>query len=178
MALDEIAPDAAIAILRLARKIEALEAEVKTFKEAERKRDLQRAVQAAKKPTPLPKGDKGDPGDKGDRGPPGPMPNHKWQGTKLSFQKPDGRYGLAIDLQGPSGSGGVVSGGGGRSIAEQPESKSFTYLGGLVTQISGASKTVDLTYNLDGTVDTVSDGLVTKEFTYNPDGTIAEISVT
>ena len=64
------------------------------------------------------KGEKGDKGDKGDTGPQGApgadgadgvqgvkgdMPAHKWNGTKLSFQDPDGEYGAEVDLVGPAG---------------------------------------------------------------------------
>ena len=33
----------------------------------------------------------------------GDMPAHKWNGTKLSFQGPDGEYGAEVDLVGPQG---------------------------------------------------------------------------
>lgn len=69
---------------------------------------------------PGPKGDKGDrgpKGEKGDKGDKGDAPEHRWQGTRLSFKKPDGEWGKAVDLKGPKGapgsSGGVVFSGGG-----------------------------------------------------------------
>lgn len=52
------------------------------------------------------KGDKGEKGDKGDRGEIGPAPEHEWSGSKLRFQKPDGKWGKYVDLKGPQGSGG------------------------------------------------------------------------
>jgi hypothetical protein len=35
----------------------------------------------------------------------GPMPEHKWQGTKLAFENPDGTFDDPVDLQGPPGKG-------------------------------------------------------------------------
>ena len=54
------------------------------------------------------KGDKGDgdKGNKGDKGNPGQMPEHQWQGTRLSFQNPNGTWGPFVDLQGEPGSPG------------------------------------------------------------------------
>ena len=67
------------------------------------------------------KGEKGDKGDKGDTGPQGPpgadgadgeqgpkgdMPGHKWTGTVLAFQGPDGEYADGVDLVGPQGPAG------------------------------------------------------------------------
>lgn len=64
------------------------------------------------------KGDKGDKGDTGPQGPPGTdgadgaqgvkgdMPAHKWEGTSLSFENPDGSYGTAVNLIGPTGPAG------------------------------------------------------------------------
>jgi hypothetical protein len=60
-----------------------------------------------------PKGDKGDKGDsgktgsKGDAGDTGPAPEHKWRGTKLQFQHPDGSWGDLVDLKGKEGKGGT-----------------------------------------------------------------------
>jgi PKD repeat protein len=74
---------------------------------------------------PGPKGDKGEKGDRGARGSKGdqgedgqmgPMPDHQWDGTRLRFEEPDGRWGQFVDLQGPRGhvasGGGIVVGGG------------------------------------------------------------------
>jgi hypothetical protein len=54
------------------------------------------------------KGDKGDKGEPGPPGPPGPIPKHKWTGTKLQFEKPDGKWGKAVDLKGAPGKPGGV----------------------------------------------------------------------
>lgn len=56
------------------------------------------------------KGDKGDPGPQGQQGDKGDTPKHKWTGTKLQFQNPDGTWGKAVDLQGPKGDTGGGSG--------------------------------------------------------------------
>lgn len=58
------------------------------------------------------KGDKGDKGDTGEQGIQGPAgiqgatgsaPAHRWDGTKLQFDNPDGTAGQFVDLQGPQG---------------------------------------------------------------------------
>ena len=51
-------------------------------------------------------GKKGPKGDKGATGPIGPMPKHKWEGTKLRFEKPDGDWGKPVDLKGEPGAAG------------------------------------------------------------------------
>ena len=45
-------------------------------------------------------GKDGKDGTKGEKGDP---PDHKWDGTKLSFQHPDGSWGKKVDLRGPKG---------------------------------------------------------------------------
>ena len=45
-------------------------------------------------------------------GPPGPAPAHKWNGTKLQFETPDGGWGEAVDLKGAPGKAGAGGGGG------------------------------------------------------------------
>lgn len=54
-------------------------------------------------------------GKDGEPGPMGPMPDHRWQGTKLQFENPDFTWGEAVDLQGPPGKtqAPVYVGGGG-----------------------------------------------------------------
>lgn len=50
-----------------------------------------------------PAGPMGPPGEKGD------TPAHKWMGTQIQFQRPDGSWGKLVQLQGPQGhSGGMV----------------------------------------------------------------------
>jgi hypothetical protein len=51
-------------------------------------------------------GEVGPQGPKGDKGDAGPMPAHKWDGTRLAFQKPDGKFGRAVELRGPGGGRG------------------------------------------------------------------------
>ena len=50
-----------------------------------------------------PTGPAGPGGADGAQGVKGDMPAHKWNGTKLSFQDPDGEYGAEVDLVGPAG---------------------------------------------------------------------------
>ena len=66
---------------------------------------------------PGPKGDKGDTGMSGvdgrngingkdgigKPGPVGPSPRHKWEGTRIRFQQPDGTWGSAMELRGQAG---------------------------------------------------------------------------
>ena len=56
----------------------------------------------------------GKPGEsiKGDRGLIGPAPKHKWDGTKLAFENPDGSWGEFIDLIGADGLPGRMMSGG------------------------------------------------------------------
>ncbi|MFA6125472.1 hypothetical protein [Sphingomonas sp.] len=48
-----------------------------------------------------PKGDAGEKGEPGPVGPVGPKPKHKWEGTKLFIEQPDGSWGKPVDLKGP-----------------------------------------------------------------------------
>ena len=57
---------------------------------------------------PGPKGDQGEKGEKGDDGAQGLPPEHEWQGTALRFKEPDGSWGQAVDLRGPTGSSATV----------------------------------------------------------------------
>lgn len=70
------------------------------------------------------RGEKGDQGDKGEQGATGPAPAHEWQGTKLRFKKPDGKWGKAVDLKGDKGEGGgtvVIHRAGGSSGASMAD---------------------------------------------------------
>ena len=58
-------------------------------------------------------GDKGDIGDK---------PDHKWNGTKLAFEKPDGELGKYVDLKGkPGASGSFLQNSSGKMIEVQSD---------------------------------------------------------
>jgi hypothetical protein len=57
-------------------------------------------------------GGQGEKGEKGEKGDKGDVPNHKWVGESLQFEKPDGSYGKLVNLKGSdTGSGGFVGGG-------------------------------------------------------------------
>lgn len=63
-----------------------------------------------------PMGPAGPEGEKGESGEQGPLPQHKWNGTKLSFQigfDADGEvaFGKEVDLQGKPGASGGAAGG-------------------------------------------------------------------
>lgn len=58
---------------------------------------------------PGPKGGTGSigpQGETGEKGDVGPAPDHEWQGSKLRFKKPDGKWGKYTDLKGPKGDAG------------------------------------------------------------------------
>jgi len=58
------------------------------------------------------RGPQGPRGPAGPEGPIGPMPDHQWDGTKLRFEEPDGRWGKYVDLIGPRGAHGGNGGSG------------------------------------------------------------------
>lgn len=66
------------------------------------------------------KGERGQQGPRGEEGPSGPAPSHEWDGTKLRFEQPDGRWGEWVDLRGPRGPRGPGGVGGGSSNGEVP----------------------------------------------------------
>lgn len=57
--------------------------------------------------------------ESGPPGPPGPAPEHRWRGSKLSIQHPDGRWGREVELRGPSGGVTVVGGSASAPIPER-----------------------------------------------------------
>lgn len=66
-----------------------------------------------------PPGPKGDAGPKGDKGDLGPMPKHQWKGTQVRFEKPDGKWGPWVELEGAPGA--IVVGGGGGAAVPGPQ---------------------------------------------------------
>ena len=62
-------------------------------------------------------GEKGEKGDKGDTGATGSQgPPHKWTGTSLAFENPDGSYGTAVNLIGPTGPAGPAGADGAQGV--------------------------------------------------------------
>jgi hypothetical protein len=80
-------------------------------------------------------------GDKGDK------PDHKWEGTKLMFEKPNGKWGKAVDLKGKDGkSSSSIFGGGLFSVAHDDTlSGDGTLNNPLSVQSAGASTFTSLT---------------------------------
>lgn len=77
---------------------------------------VEQAVAAAVAALPKPKnGKNGSDGKDGKRGPMGPMPDHRWIGTELQFETPEGGWGPKVDLKGERGAAGRNGGGGGGS---------------------------------------------------------------
>jgi len=86
---------------------------------------------------PGPKGDRGPqglsgaPGKPGDTGPEGPagedgrIPDHKWVGNKLYFEKPNGTWGEGTDLTGPKGH--APGGGGGGQFVQYTKIQQAEY---------------------------------------------------
>lgn len=56
-----------------------------------------------------PQGPQGERGPMGLKGDTGPAPAHRWNGSKLSFENPDGSWGKEVDLKGEQGrEGGFI----------------------------------------------------------------------
>jgi hypothetical protein len=51
-------------------------------------------------------GELGVQGPKGEKGDVGPTPAHNWNGTRLAFQEPGGKFGKSVELRGPGGGRG------------------------------------------------------------------------
>jgi len=62
-------------------------------------------------------GDVGPVGPPGAKGDPGPVPRHKWEGTRLSIEKPNGEFGRSVNLQGPGGGRGASGKGASQAYA-------------------------------------------------------------
>jgi hypothetical protein len=81
-------------------------------------------------------------GPKGDKGDVGPVPRHKWEGTRLSFELPNGKFGRSVNLQGP---------GGGRGAAGKGASQSYqamTLAGNVLTLEKQGALGPDLSVDL------------------------------
>lgn len=131
------------AILRLTREVDALKTKVAHAEQLinEQRSRLALAAKLPKKGEP---GKRGDDGDPGPRGPKGDKPDHRWQGTKLAFEKPDGQWGQAVDLRGASGGSSVgISGGGGLSDAPSDGNEYVRKNGAWVVATGGGSLTAD-----------------------------------
>jgi hypothetical protein len=75
------------------------------------------------------RGPQGLTGASGPKGDTGSKPGHKWEGTKLSFEKPDGTWGEEVDLQGKAGEkGGFVGQGLGNASIKYTKIDSTPYV--------------------------------------------------
>ena len=95
------------------------------------------------------KGDRGEQGLQGVQGPQGPFPQHRWDGTTLSFQQPDGSYSAPVDLQGPQGKEGTVP-----TMARAILNSSIDSIKGLRAELN-ALQEANMQY--DKLIDTVGD---------------------
>ena len=86
---------------------------------------------------PGPSGMPGKPGEKGENG---KVPAHRWEGTKLQFQNPDGSWGELVELRGKDGKGSKQKKHGGGS------SKNTLYYD-LTSQCNGVTKTFTVPVN-------------------------------
>lgn len=76
-------------------------------------------------------GERGERGPQGEQGPRGPAPDHRWDGTKLQFQKADGTWGEKVELRGPPGKGGgavMVSSSGGVDLGFSSRAELDAYI--------------------------------------------------
>ena len=97
-------------------KLDATQIQLRSF--AIRLQSAERLVEvatriAAQAPREGKTGAQGAPGPRGPQGPegpPGPAPEHRWQGTALQFEEPDGGWGPLVDLKGPKGDAGAAGG--------------------------------------------------------------------
>lgn len=91
---------------------------------------------------------KGDKGDQGDQGEVGPRPRHKWEGTRLSFEQPDGSFGRSVNLLGPGGGRGAS----GRGSSANPGFSSIALVGTdlVFTRDKAGPLGPDITVDLSG----------------------------
>lgn len=95
-----------------------------------------------------PRGDQGDTGLQGPKGSIGPIPDHRWDGTKLAFQLPNGLWGDYIELQGADGKEGKLP-----DIIPKAFSTSIGAVRGLQAQLDALNE-ANMQY--DKLIDTVS----------------------
>jgi PKD repeat protein len=57
------------------------------------------------------------------------MPDHQWDGTRLRFEEPDGKWGKYVDLRGRPGQNGANGGGGGSGVTALERLQLQTLLG-------------------------------------------------
>ena len=123
-----------------------------------------------------PEGPQGPEGPEGPEGPKGDKPDHEWNSTSLSFENPDGTWGVFVDLQGPEGPQGPKGdpgepGGSGSSSFPRP-----AYDSGWQSIGTGLhDSTITLEHNLGGNVDNYVVDLQQKDPGSGPGGSGPEI---
>jgi hypothetical protein len=82
------------------------------------------------------------------KGPVGPAPAHRWRGTKLAFEKPDGKWGPEVDLRGPSGGVAVIRASGSDMPATPERIQRTDYADTRFAYVGFASRVVRIDYGV------------------------------
>ena len=115
-----------------------------------------RAGQAGVAGTAGPAGPRGPQGQVGKQGPRGNTPDHRWKGTKLQIEKPDGAWGVEVDLVGKSGVNTFTNSGGGGGGGAAPQAVI------LITMASQLAGDLDSSkqYVIDGKIDMILQSII------------------
>ena len=90
-----------------------------------------------------PQGLPGMTGVMGPVGPEGPRVNHRWEGTTLKIENPDGSFDDGVDLRGPSGASGPAWTGGGGQVRFKKQIANLSLGGGVqYTKVTSTPHTV------------------------------------
>ena len=103
-----------------------------------------------------PAGPRGPQGQVGKQGPRGNTPDHRWKGTKLQIEKPDGAWGVEVDLVGKSGVNTFTNSGGGGGGGAAPQAVI------LITMASQLAGDLDSSkqYVIDGKIDMILQSII------------------
>jgi hypothetical protein len=84
----------------------------------------------------------------GPAAPVGPAPAHRWRGTKLAFEKPDGKWGQEVDLRGPAGGVSIVRASGSDVPAAPERIQRTDYADTRFAYVGFASRVVRIDYGV------------------------------